>query len=770
GSPTLTVSTGVMLTNPTKTAANALQFAYTIGSSETAATLAVTSFDLNGATIRDRAENAFVNGLPGGSGAIGKTIAVDTAAPTALTINGITAGTKYAVQSFTLTGIEGGASVEYSTSVSTPTWSAYSGAVSLSINGDYEIRARQTDAAGNVSPLSGPIAVTLDVGTVLTSVNSAKADGIYPAGEDVDIVLTFRKPLWVMSGEPRLTLNTTPVRYATYVSGSGTAQWVLRYDGQAGDTVTKLNTTAFSLNGADVRDAAAGGTAVTEAMIGYSALATSATFGAQKNIKIISGVPAITGVSLTGTTLTISFDRPIYKGTGSVTLTQDATNYRVPAVMSTAAYDKVYLRADAAQRATLSARYSWTTNGASSTGTPDLDGKFVLNYTYDGDDADLVAIFRDPDVAYHVVSVPVISSAVKVVGQTLEITLADSYALPVRGADYAVTVPAGIAIDEISQASVANLSYTVTPTGAEKPVIRVDKKSEELVAGTVNGSAAVAASQPLTTTYKIDCATPGATVRRAQAESYRETVNILPGNPLQTKPTALANPAMPLAADITVSYTLGTELPLGTTNLTRGYKYSIAARATKGGVNSEIAYETAFRSVLRFHNDGNIIGTNQNYDASRLEMVYVRGGDSTSGSTITPDFPLSWDHGDYTGARMMTSTGTTTATNNVFYWVTWEINTTAYVGLVLGTVPNLEAGVVPADAANGPLRWGWMKNGYVPFKEYFPLFPGESRTLVSTQGTNWSRYDRNEHGDVMFATTDDPGLWERSGTTVTPYP
>jgi hypothetical protein len=790
GSPTLTLSTGVTVTNPTKTAANALQFAYTIGSGESAATLAVTSFNLNGATIRDRAENAFVNGLPGGSGAIGKTIVVDTTAPAALTINGITAGTKYATQSFTLTGIEAGTSVQYSTSVGSPTWGAYSGAVNLSINGDYEIRARQTDAAGNVSPLSGPIAVTLDVGTVLTSVNSAKADGIYPAGEDVDIVLTFRKPLWVMSGAPRLTLNTTPVRYATYVSGSGTAQWVLRYDGQAGDTVTKLNTTAFSLNGADVRDAAAGGTAVTEAMIGYSALATSATFGAQKNIKIISGVPAITGVSLTGTTLTISFDRPIYKGTGSVTLTQDATNYRVPAVMSTAAYDKVYLRADAAQRATLSARYSWTTNGASSTGTPDLDGKFVLNYEYNGNDADLIAIFRDPDVAYHVVTVPVVSSAAKIVGQTLQITLADSYALPVLGADYAVAIPAGIAIDEISQASVA-FSYTVTPAGVEKPVIRVDKKSEKLEAGWVDGVATVVATQPLSTGMKIDCATPGATIQYAMNTATRDYVTILAGNPLKPKPTALGNPTMPLAASITNGHTQGNEIMLGdATNADRGYKYAIAARASDGVVYSQIAYETAFRSVLLFYNDGNIIGTNQNYDASRVEMVYVRGGDAVSGSTITPDFPLSWDHGDFTGARMMTSGGvdaidltrrtegnanylrdpSAMADNNYFYWVTWEINTTAYVGLLVGSVPNLDAGAVPADAANGPTRWGWMKNGYVPFKEYFPVFPGESRRLVSTQGDNWEKYDGNEHGNVMFARTDDPGLWERSGTTVTPYP
>jgi hypothetical protein len=42
--------------------------------------------------------------------------------------------------------------------------------------------------------------------------------------------------------------------------------------------------------------------------------------------------------------------------------------------------------------------------------------------------------------------------------------------------------------------------------------------------------------------------------------------------------------------------------------------------------------------------------------------------------------------------------------------------------------------------------------------------------LVSTQGDNWKKYDGNEHGNVMFARTDDPGLWERSGTTVTPYP
>jgi hypothetical protein len=199
----------------------------------------------------------------------------------------------------------------------------------------------------------------------------------------------------------------------------------------------------------------------------------------------------------------------------------------------------------------------------------------------------------------------------------------------VLGADYAVAIPAGIAIDEISQASVA-FSYTVTPAGVEKPVIRVDKKSEKLEAGWVDGVATVVATQPLSTGMKIDCATPGATIQYAMNTATRDYVTILAGNPLKPKPTALGNPTMPLAASITNGHTQGNEIMLGdATNADRGYKYAIAARASDGVVYSQIAYETAFRSVLLFYNDGNIIGR-------RTRTMMLQGSRWSTCAAATP--------------------------------------------------------------------------------------------------------------------------------------
>jgi uncharacterized repeat protein (TIGR02543 family) len=60
-----------------------------------------------------------------------------------------------------LTGVEPGATPEYSLDAGA-SWSVYAGAVVLSTAGTYEIRARQTDGSGNVSPAADPVTITID--------------------------------------------------------------------------------------------------------------------------------------------------------------------------------------------------------------------------------------------------------------------------------------------------------------------------------------------------------------------------------------------------------------------------------------------------------------------------------------------------------------------------------------------------------------------------------------------------------------------------------
>lgn len=75
----------------------------------------------------------------------------------------------------------------------------------------------------------------------VVSVSSLTTDGTYVVGETIRIEVEMSEATLV-TGTPRLKLNTAPtVRYASYVSGSGTDKLVFEYTVQAGDTSPDLN-------------------------------------------------------------------------------------------------------------------------------------------------------------------------------------------------------------------------------------------------------------------------------------------------------------------------------------------------------------------------------------------------------------------------------------------------------------------------------------------------------------------------------------------------
>ncbi len=106
--------------------------------------------------------------------------------PAAPTIVGLTAGTYSSAQSFTLTGIEAGAAAEYSLD-NGQTWQTYNSQVNISLPGVGQsialvIITRQTDTAGNTSPNSESIAVTINgpVPTYTVTYHANGADGDVP--------------------------------------------------------------------------------------------------------------------------------------------------------------------------------------------------------------------------------------------------------------------------------------------------------------------------------------------------------------------------------------------------------------------------------------------------------------------------------------------------------------------------------------------------------------------------------------------------------------
>ena len=71
--------------------------------------------------------------------------------------------------------------------------------------------------------------------------------------------------------------------------------------------------------------------------------------------------------------------------------------------------------------------------------------------------------------------------------------------------------------------------------------------------------------------------------------------------------------------------------------------------------------------------------------------------------------------------------------NNDWYWVTWNISTTAYIGFLSGDMPG--------DAStNGPKNWCWATQAFVGYKANTPIYPGESFQFK----------DINRSGNIAF--------------------
>jgi hypothetical protein len=232
------------------------------------------------------------------------------------------------------------------------------------------------------------------------------------------------------------------------------------------------------------------------------------------------------------------------------------------------------------------------------------------------------------------------------------------------------------------------------------------------------------AIQPLTVGVKIDCQTPGATVRYSTSSATGSPYaggfgrDGESGHP--TKPSF----SMPTTSTTTIAR--NASFTLGKADDLNGYIYGIRAEATNNSI-TELAYEKATRSVIMFNNIAEAVNWSNPKDGTnsltsrttalgggRTLQLWLRGGDDLSGSSRTPGFPMSWSDEDYTGARLMSGIDGA----GTWYWVSWEISTQAYFHFVAGTTTTV------AETIKGPLEWGWAKNAWAFQHTEYPLYPG----------------------------------------------
>lgn len=683
----LHLSNGAVVTNPKVTSPKTVLFTYAIGSSDASTTaLKVTSVETEPSIaankIVDIAGNPLINN---GFTKDLSSLIIDTVTPGTPVINGITEGEMVYDNSGKTFSINWGTNTDavikkYSVDGG-KSWTDYTGSsVTLSNNGDYTVTAYQQDAAGNRSENATVKHFSIDAGAILTSVTAGVPTGTYTTSKAIPIYLNFRKDVTITSGSLTLSNGKT----ATYTSGSGTKQAVFTYTVAEGDSSSALNVTTINGTYKDSKSNNVDSYVKT--------IPSGKNLSDSRIIQIVTGKPVIQSITLSklngNDVLTITFSSSVKKGSGNITL-EHGTGFKAPCVISEDTFTNWLAKEDS-----LDDYYTLGTNGSDANGNSDLTEKYVLNYDIETNNTNLISALKNADADKVIISVN--NSNVAVSGTKVAITLSDSFAVPVKGASYNVIVDAGVVKDSQSHANELSNTYTVSHTGLEAPVVRVNKKRE------TTGSTV---TQPLQTGVKADCQTPGAAVT---CVVYRQQTNQYSVTSKTSIPTKVT---LNLSQDSTQS---SYPFNIGVNNdTTHGFIYRINATAKKSGSTDVTAYEFAYRSVYSMTNvGGGDVGTTGNY-----AQVWVRGSDLPSGGLSLSTFPVSWNSTEFDKVRAMTN-----STGNTWYWVSWEINKPAYLEPLRGDMPS--------DAATkGPSVWSWGMQCYIPGLANHPLYPGQSITF-----------------------------------------
>lgn len=732
--------------------------------------ISIKGITANESTVTDYAGNA-------GNYSYGKisfsNVRIDTTLPDAPEISGFTNGAVLiddnAFVSVTITG-EQDAAISYSID-NGDTWNVYNSAIKLTNNGVYEIKAKQTDIAGNESSVSDVKTVTIDKGALIKKISATTLNGTYKAGAEINGYIEFRGPVTLLEGFA-ITLN---------VKNNGNAKEIPKFT--EGEN-NKYNF-VYTVSNGDVLDGD---------YLNVSAISGNVTYKGQsktistlpvsnlednRKIKILTGKPEVKSVNLEGSgedsVLKITYDRDIVKDSSKiVTFTQSKEDYRVPALLEVSEYNDLKVKLGNE----IDSYYEKGLNGATNSGdgklTPDTQTKYILKFDKENNDTDLVKLFRDNRL--HIVEVPVYVSNVSVLesnSKILEIKLNGAYALPVKGAEYSISIPAGLVKDLVGNLS-KDYNTSVTAKGVEEPEIRI-KKGQYKIKNAGMGNLNSDVNFPETAQMKICCQTPNATIKYAKEEKKSNHVVVNNTGEFNTKTEDVT------AVEPSLDYSTASETDktLGDGNLTfstaYGMKFAISAQASKGTDTSDIVYEYAARTVLKFKigdkyrdydksdqkevdNAGNFLTEIKDSNGNQLRVsqltVWIEGGDEESGGNTIDPFPLSW--GKPEGFKMMKlqdGKKNKTDVRGEWYWVTWDVSAPTYHGFHVGNVPT-------KAETKGPSIWYAGECFYTPLKSHYILRPGE--TLMMTMDSNAKNpdgenpnkesltYDENNRASYFF--------------------
>lgn len=675
-------------------------------------------------------------------------------------------------------------------------WINYLSNPVISQNGTYKVCAKQIDKAGNESDMSDVVTVKIDAGNLYTSISAEQPDGTYKNGNDnIVVVLSFRNK--ISAQNVKLKLNITDkdrnakTVYANLISQTDDKKLRFSYEISESDfCFDALNVMEidYGSNGwikDEYGNVVAGKDASTGSSVtGNVEYSSNPGLVKSRTIKIVNGKPVVESITLTKPSgavnvkqrqLRIKFNSEITKQSGNslyITLKQE-TGFEAPAMLSKTQWEQ--------WPSDITKFYKETTNGwNANTGSPDLASKYVLKYEFDTDNTELVGRIKALDDADAVsitadrVVVDMGSNYIYVDENdrtVLVVELKDDFILPVQGADYTVTIPAGVVENYIKNKNEevfenASTKYIRSNPGVETPVIRINKVSE-----TISGTSV---TQNPTTTFKIDCQTPLGTDDKiyykitTQEDTYIKLINN-GGNDVtmawegSTSKKITAAPkftnSIPSKSDMQntslsslakkATGSLGSAINGSDMTKNKGYMALISATAKKGSSYSdEIGMEFAMRTIIFLKEmeqsswGGAATGKVKNRctppDGDEWENCkanrWLRGGDNISGGVSTADFPLTWNGDDWNeNPRTVRAMTPYNNTDGLWYWISWNVSTTAYVHFVAGNIPS------DADT-NGPDHWWWSCCGWVGKKEQTPVYAGECTVFQTDASTNNNGY------------------------------
>lgn len=317
----------------------------------------------------------------------GKNIVIDTIVPVTPTVSiaGNSNASKYSfTQSVGMTvgGTEGNAMVEFSLDAG-GSYEEYTSEITLPKEGNNElntfnVQARQTDIAGNVSSVSQMKTVVVDLRpTGLRSIITIKPSGVYKAGVLIPLTLEFYKAIKSNSDVTLTLSNNKPITFKP----DGKSVYTVNYTTASGDDVNAL----FVKNFAGTIIDSATGASVTS----FEGVDGSVSAG------VVNGTITATNLPKTGNVITIDTKAPKLTGytvnsLGGTPVITDSKNYLN-------AGDSVEIAVEFDEDVTISGDSTVTLNNdkkAVYTGTSEEDKK-ILYYTYTvsgGDDIEDLGI------------------------------------------------------------------------------------------------------------------------------------------------------------------------------------------------------------------------------------------------------------------------------------------------------------------------------------------------------------------------------------------